>query len=160
MCPEIVICILLKGILIESNPGSYEKVLVNRPYNTDNILAPICPKGKLTIQGRENTATNLFPKESCQAIPSVSMDQLLRERKIEHIQFISLDVAGVELEVLEIVNFEQVVSGVEVHEKPVTKERQLVRDFWKLKATRNFFSQTQALRVQTRNKCKQFPCSE
>ena len=131
-----------KGILIESNPVSYEKVLVNRPSNTDNIYAAICPKGKnVLIGGKENRAKTHFTEESRESIPCVPMDELLRERKIEHIHFFSLDVEGVELDVLKTINFDQVVIDVfmiEMHERRTPDEHRLVREFLETKGYNEF----------------------
>ena len=131
-----------KGILIESNPVNYEKLLVNRPSNTDNIHAAICQKGKyVRIGGKENTARTHFAEESRHSVPCVPMDELLRERNIEHIHFFSLDVESLELDVLETINFDQVIIDVfmiEVHEKRIPNEHQLVTEFLERKGYNEF----------------------
>ena len=133
-----------KGILIESNPISYEKVVVNRPNNTDNIHAAICQKGKnVVIDGQENTAKTYFAEERLNqlSMPCIPLDDLLREKKVEHIHFFSLDVEGVELDVLKTINFDQVVIDVfmiEMHEKRTPHEHVLVRDFLETKGYNEF----------------------
>lgn len=118
------------GILIEANPESYHKCIKTRTskcynnaiYKDDDILIDfIIPKGDELDGGKEQLAgiKEYIKEESLQyfsknykendviKVKTKNINTILEENKIYHIDYMSLDIEGYELEVLKTINFDK-----------------------------------------------------
>jgi FkbM family methyltransferase len=122
-----------KGVLIELKEGNYEKLLVNRPGEIAAINAGVCSRTQtlheVTAQNRmaggiwEFTAPSFreqwwkgitLDSPGVREIECNTLDNLLLKYApyISVFDFLSLDVEGAELSVLESINYDRVQFGI------------------------------------------------
>ncbi|CAB9518639.1 expressed unknown protein [Seminavis robusta] len=115
------LCLGWKGLLIEANPLTYQKTVQNRPHAHRMSFAPSCKdvggtvefyKYPMTNAGQAGKAVTYEGKPTV-SVPCGPLGRVLEDVfKGETIHFFSLDVEGVEPQVLATINFEKVKIDV------------------------------------------------
>jgi Methyltransferase FkbM domain len=114
------ICLGWKGLLIEGNPSTYIQTVSNRPQAHRMSFAPSCKEDStvqfynipMTNAGLEGKAIT-YNGKSTVSVPCGPLGPVLEDIfRGETINFFSLDVEGVESQVLETIDFEKVKIDV------------------------------------------------
>lgn len=132
-------CLNWRGLLIEPNIKSFEKLISNRIHNTINIPYACCKErgfiklvGQGSISFSPGAMNNKFEKtfygskqqitltQNIISIPCKPMKDILKELKIDRIDFFSLDVEGAEVDVLDSIDFSVVEINVILIESDLT----------------------------------------
>ena len=142
-----------KGILIEGSPGSYQKMIKNRPKQL-LVNSVICSNISMVhyldyMSGFKNPAVfgiwEFMPAKYKNAwfpdiamgkkslpdtslVPCVPISMLLNMLRVRHINFFSLDVEGAELEVLKTIDFKRVQFDVICMEGHSSETHQILID--------------------------------
>eukprot|EP00525_Craspedostauros_australis_P012311 CAMPEP_0198110094 /NCGR_PEP_ID=MMETSP1442-20131203/2126_1 /TAXON_ID= /ORGANISM="Craspedostauros australis, Strain CCMP3328" /LENGTH=305 /DNA_ID=CAMNT_0043766019 /DNA_START=102 /DNA_END=1019 /DNA_ORIENTATION=+ len=121
-----------KGVLVEADPISYEKVLVNRPNELARIHAGVCLEEQDLhwVQVRDTPAVSGFLEfasehfkatwwnkqliDNALVVKCRRLDKILQEAVGDsfHFDFFSLDIEGAELLAVESLNFDQYQFGM------------------------------------------------
>ena len=128
------------GILVEPNPVQYTKLLLNRPlcktYEAvvSDILGEVefryFEEGMSAVSGVKDTLPPAFmpawfdnpeysqlPQE-CKKIKTMTLTHIIRDSKVDHIDFFSLDVEGHELHVLRSFDFSVPIGLILIENNP------------------------------------------
>eukprot|EP01001_Neometanema_parovale_P007863 NODE_4150_length_1108_cov_194.624365_g3751_i1.p1 GENE.NODE_4150_length_1108_cov_194.624365_g3751_i1~~NODE_4150_length_1108_cov_194.624365_g3751_i1.p1 ORF type:complete len:322 (+),score=42.76 NODE_4150_length_1108_cov_194.624365_g3751_i1:77-1042(+) len=123
-----------KGLLIEGNPRLFPTLRSNRP-NAVCVNAPLCQdfrKVHYSFGGSDDTAgivefmspefKGFWHRRGTEEVAMTcrSLDAVLKQNAVTHIDFLSLDVEGSELEVLQTVDFQRVTVDIMVIEADPT----------------------------------------
>ena len=127
-------CLKFSGLLIEASPTSFRGLEKNRP-GAAVVHAAVCERGGRTyVEGGANgadTVSNRRGRRSVE-IPCAPLDAIVGELGWRHLAFLSLDVEGSELFVLQATNWSAltVASAVVEERKAELKKNQKVAAFF------------------------------
>lgn len=145
-----------QGFCVEANPKTFEKLKQNRKCDCYNVALVSKPMGKMRmatsdIGGQETSAIMEFDTGVMEyawagkeieyfEVDTSTFDDIMRHYpQISHIDFMSLDVEGAELEVLKGIDFERFSFGLmSIEHNNVAPARVAIIEFLKSKGYRLF----------------------
>jgi FkbM family methyltransferase len=104
-------CLNWTGVLLEANPRHYEDLLKSGRHRAHRIhVAPSCAEaGAITISNGLTDATTKFdpktPPRRIFKVPCVPLQRVISQLGLTHFDFLSLDVEGAELDVMNTLDF-------------------------------------------------------
>lgn len=105
------------GILVEPAPKAAAKcaqnrrslvancALVSKDYKQDMIVGDFFFDGEDGIGAWSGIHKNAYGIRAAVSVPATTLNRILKERNVSHVDFLSLDVEGYELEVLKGIDF-------------------------------------------------------
>jgi FkbM family methyltransferase len=89
------------GICVEANPDVFASLVVNRPKATNLHMAASSFNGQLNFSGFSSTSDKSAP-----VVPCATLESILETTNCPHvIDYLSMDIEGMEPEVLEVFDF-------------------------------------------------------
>jgi len=129
-------CLGWRGILIEPGFSTYKRLIVNRPNNM-HVHAAIGCEGSvkfvdtgytsMTMNNDQHPTEHTFNHE----VQCISLQKVLDDAGISHVNFLSLDVEGMETDVLQSVDFERTIIDVIMLESHHMDSVRRTREFMK-----------------------------